>query len=98
MAVTHSPPMSIRLSSRASSSAYGLMEATMIASQSRTRSIFLEPTPGPRDAGGLSGGQGAGMDLTWSEREEAFRAQARGWLEANVPRDLPPGVTRAGPA
>ena len=36
------------------------------------------------------------MDLTWSEREEAFRAQARAWLEANVPCDLPPGDTRAG--
>ena len=36
------------------------------------------------------------MDLTWSEREEAFRAQARGWLEANVPHDLPPFGTPAG--
>jgi alkylation response protein AidB-like acyl-CoA dehydrogenase len=36
------------------------------------------------------------VDLTWSEREEAFRAEARGWLSANVPRDLPPGGTRAG--
>jgi alkylation response protein AidB-like acyl-CoA dehydrogenase len=36
------------------------------------------------------------MDLTWSEREEVFRAEARGWLAANVPRDLAPGDTRAG--
>jgi alkylation response protein AidB-like acyl-CoA dehydrogenase len=35
------------------------------------------------------------MDLRWSEREEAFRAEARAWLEANVPRDLPSGNTRA---
>ncbi|MEX2393143.1 MAG: acyl-CoA dehydrogenase family protein, partial [Actinomycetota bacterium] len=25
------------------------------------------------------------MDLTWSPEEEAFRAEVRGWLEANVP-------------
>lgn len=36
------------------------------------------------------------MDLRWSEREEAFRAEARGWLEANVPHDLPSGDTRDG--
>jgi hypothetical protein len=36
------------------------------------------------------------MDLRWSEQEEAFRAEARAWLEANVPRDLPSGDTRAG--
>jgi len=26
------------------------------------------------------------VDLTYSERENAFRAEARAWLEANVPR------------
>jgi len=36
------------------------------------------------------------VDLTWSESEEAFRAEARAWLEANVPRDLPSGDTREG--
>ena len=36
------------------------------------------------------------MDLTWSDREEAFRAEARSWLEANVPRGLPSGDTREG--
>jgi alkylation response protein AidB-like acyl-CoA dehydrogenase len=36
------------------------------------------------------------MDLSWSEPEEAFRAEARGWLEANVPHGLPSGDTRAG--
>jgi alkylation response protein AidB-like acyl-CoA dehydrogenase len=36
------------------------------------------------------------MDLRWSEREEAFRAEARAWLRANVPRDLPSGNSRAG--
>ncbi|MEN3362363.1 MAG: hypothetical protein V7637_6345, partial [Mycobacteriales bacterium] len=36
------------------------------------------------------------MDLRWSEREEAFRAEARAWLAANAPRDLPSGDTRAG--
>jgi alkylation response protein AidB-like acyl-CoA dehydrogenase len=36
------------------------------------------------------------MDLTWSADEEAFRADAREWLEANVPRDLPSGDTREG--
>jgi alkylation response protein AidB-like acyl-CoA dehydrogenase len=37
------------------------------------------------------------MDLTWSERDEAFRAEARDWLRANVPAvPLPSGDTRAG--
>ena len=36
------------------------------------------------------------MDLTWSESEEAFRAEARAWLEANVPHGLPSGDTRDG--
>ncbi|MEY2460192.1 MAG: hypothetical protein QOG30_2022 [Acidimicrobiaceae bacterium] len=36
------------------------------------------------------------MDLTWSAAEDAFRAEAREWLEANVPRGLPSGDTREG--
>jgi alkylation response protein AidB-like acyl-CoA dehydrogenase len=36
------------------------------------------------------------MDLRWSDREEAFRAEARGWLTENVPRGLPSGDTRDG--
>jgi alkylation response protein AidB-like acyl-CoA dehydrogenase len=36
------------------------------------------------------------MDLTWSPAEEAFRAEARAWLEANVPTGLPSGDTRDG--
>jgi alkylation response protein AidB-like acyl-CoA dehydrogenase len=36
------------------------------------------------------------VDLRWSEREERFRAQARAWLAANVPHDLPSGDTREG--
>ncbi len=37
------------------------------------------------------------MDLTWTETEQAFRAEAREWLAANVPRDpLPSGDTRDG--
>lgn len=37
------------------------------------------------------------MDLTWTPAEEAFRAEAREWLEANVPRpSLPSGDTREG--
>ncbi|HEX6522110.1 MAG TPA: acyl-CoA dehydrogenase family protein [Streptosporangiaceae bacterium] len=36
------------------------------------------------------------MDLRWSEPEERFRAQARAWLSANVPRGLPSGDTRDG--
>jgi alkylation response protein AidB-like acyl-CoA dehydrogenase len=36
------------------------------------------------------------MDLRWSPAEEAFRGEARGWLEANVPHGLPSGDTRAG--
>lgn len=36
------------------------------------------------------------MDLRWSDGEEAFRAEARAWLDANVPRDLPSGDTREG--
>ena len=37
------------------------------------------------------------MDLTWSEEDEAFRAEARSWLEAHVPRPaLASGDTRDG--
>jgi alkylation response protein AidB-like acyl-CoA dehydrogenase len=36
------------------------------------------------------------MDLRWSEADEEFRHEARTWLEANVPRGLPSGDTRAG--
>ncbi|MEY2455916.1 MAG: hypothetical protein QOK06_1010 [Acidimicrobiaceae bacterium] len=36
------------------------------------------------------------MDLTWTDEQEAFRAEARGWLEANVPHGLPSGDTREG--
>ena len=37
------------------------------------------------------------MDLTWSDEELAFQAEARAWLAANVPaRPLPSGDTRAG--
>ena len=37
------------------------------------------------------------MDLTWSDEEESFRAEARGWLEAHVPRPaLASGDTREG--
>src|SRR5437762_1542491 len=31
------------------------------------------------------------MDLTWSPEEEAFRAEVREWLTANVPADSPGG-------
>jgi alkylation response protein AidB-like acyl-CoA dehydrogenase len=37
------------------------------------------------------------VDLTWGVEDEAFRGEARAWLEANVPRPaLPSGDTRAG--
>jgi alkylation response protein AidB-like acyl-CoA dehydrogenase len=37
------------------------------------------------------------MDLTWSDAEQAIRAEARAWLAANVPdKPLPSGDTRAG--
>jgi len=37
------------------------------------------------------------VDLTWSDAEEAFRAEAREWLQANVPESpLPSGDTREG--
>jgi hypothetical protein len=37
------------------------------------------------------------MDLTWSPREEAFRAEARAWLAEHVPATpLPSGDTREG--
>jgi alkylation response protein AidB-like acyl-CoA dehydrogenase len=36
------------------------------------------------------------MDLTWTDEQEAFRADAREWLEANVPRGLASGDTREG--
>ena len=36
------------------------------------------------------------MDLAWSPEEDAFRAEARAWLEANVPHGLPSGDTREG--
>jgi len=28
------------------------------------------------------------MDLTWSSEEEAFRAEVRGWLDANAPKEI----------
>jgi alkylation response protein AidB-like acyl-CoA dehydrogenase len=37
------------------------------------------------------------MDLSWSESEEAFRAECQAWLEANAPRPaLPSGDTKDG--
>jgi alkylation response protein AidB-like acyl-CoA dehydrogenase len=36
------------------------------------------------------------MDLSFSDREEAFRAEAGAWLRANAPRDLPSTGTREG--
>jgi hypothetical protein len=37
------------------------------------------------------------VDLTWSESEESFRADARDWLQANVPQPaLPSGDTAEG--
>ena len=37
------------------------------------------------------------MDLTWSPEEQAFRAEVREWLGANVPAEpLPSGDTREG--
>jgi alkylation response protein AidB-like acyl-CoA dehydrogenase len=37
------------------------------------------------------------VDLTFTDQEQAFRAEARAWLEANVPRPaLPSGDTREG--
>lgn len=36
------------------------------------------------------------MDLTWSDEEEAFRSDARSWLEANVPHYLGSGDTAEG--
>jgi alkylation response protein AidB-like acyl-CoA dehydrogenase len=36
------------------------------------------------------------VDLRFTESEEAFRADARDWLSANVPHDLPSGDTREG--
>jgi alkylation response protein AidB-like acyl-CoA dehydrogenase len=36
------------------------------------------------------------VDLRWSEEEEAFRGEARGWLAAHVPHGLPSGDTREG--
>ena len=35
------------------------------------------------------------MDLTYSERENAFRAEARAWLEANVPKEPLPSFDTA---
>ncbi len=37
------------------------------------------------------------MDIGWSEAEEAFRAEVRGWLEANKPPlPMPSGDSAAG--
>jgi alkylation response protein AidB-like acyl-CoA dehydrogenase len=36
------------------------------------------------------------VDLRETDQEQAFRAEARAWLSANVPRDLPSGDTREG--
>ena len=41
--------------------------------------------------------QTCAVDLTWSDREQAFRAEAAEWLEVNVPRPgLPSGDTAEG--
>jgi alkylation response protein AidB-like acyl-CoA dehydrogenase len=37
-----------------------------------------------------------GVDLRETEAEQAFRAEARAWLTANVPHGLPSGDTREG--
>jgi len=37
------------------------------------------------------------VDLTWAPEDEAFRDEARAWLDTNVPRPaLPSGDTREG--
>ncbi len=36
------------------------------------------------------------MDLRWTDDQEAFRAEARGWLEANVPHGIGSGDTEDG--
>ena len=36
------------------------------------------------------------MDLRFTEQEDAFRAECREWLDANVPRGLPSGDTHEG--
>ena len=36
------------------------------------------------------------MDLRETEAEQAFRAEARAWLSANVPHGLPSGDTKEG--
>ena len=36
------------------------------------------------------------MDLSWSDEQEVFRAEARAWLEANTPHDLGSGDTKDG--
>ncbi len=36
------------------------------------------------------------MDLSWSDEQEAFRADARSWLETNTPHDLGSGDTEDG--
>ncbi|WAX56297.1 acyl-CoA dehydrogenase family protein [Jatrophihabitans cynanchi] len=36
------------------------------------------------------------MDLRWSAEDDAFRHEARSWLEAHVPHGLPSGDTREG--
>jgi len=36
------------------------------------------------------------MDLRFTEQEDAFRAECRAWLEANVPHGLPSGDTHEG--
>src|SRR5207248_1702639 len=59
----------------------------------RTRGADGQPGPvRPR----LLGDPEEVVDLTFTEQEEAFRGEARAWLEANVPRGLPSGDTREG--
>ncbi len=36
------------------------------------------------------------MDLSWSDEQEAFRAEARSWLETNTPHGLGSGDTKDG--
>src|SRR5438477_9807361 len=45
---------------------------------------------------GISVSWGSVVDLTFTADEQAFRAEARAWLSANVPHGLPSGDTREG--
>src|SRR5690242_4467131 len=51
---------------------------------------------GPHERPARGEGAQIAMDLSFAPAEEAFRTEARAWLRAHVPRELPPSGSQEG--